>query len=324
VGLWEPTVEQLHRAGATFGPSILEGQWWRLVTATLLHAGLVHLGFNVWALWGGGHLAERLFGNAGFLAIYLLSAIGSSLTSVVVKPLGVSVGASGAVFGVYGALLAFSLTHRGLVPAQALRKQRNSLLGFLAYNLVFSLAVPGIDLAGHAGGLATGGAAGLLLQRDLRRPRDGVRRRAARAATLALLLAIGAAGVGYRVSRVPEVRAPRLASEAAAAGERGELERCEALASESIALHPNLRAYVVRAWVRGKGRRLDEAASDIEEAIAIAGHRPALLLFRGSVREARGDLEGAAADYDQALLIEPDNADARRAAGQLRARRAPP
>ena len=111
-----PTAGQLFEVGANFGPALVEGQWWRLLTASLLHAGLAHLAFNLWAFWTAGFLTERLFGQAGFLAIYVLSALGASLLSVTVKPLGVSIGASGAIFGVYGALPGLRAQSPGHAP----------------------------------------------------------------------------------------------------------------------------------------------------------------------------------------------------------------
>ncbi|HET6924069.1 MAG TPA: rhomboid family intramembrane serine protease, partial [Anaeromyxobacteraceae bacterium] len=159
-----PTSEQLFRVGGGFGPNLARGEWWRLLSSTLLHAGLVHLGFNLWAFWSAGRFAERIFGNLSFAVLYLLSALGGSLLSTAVHPLAVSVGASGAIFGVYGALLAFALTHRGVFPPEVLRQQRNGLAGFLLYNVAFSFADRRIDLAGHAGGLLVGLAAGWLLR----------------------------------------------------------------------------------------------------------------------------------------------------------------
>src|SRR5512147_1562412 len=78
---WVPTAQQLLRVGASFGPMLAEGQWWRLLTAGMLHAGLLHLGFNLWALWSAGRFAERIFGNLSYAVLYLLSAIGGSIFS---------------------------------------------------------------------------------------------------------------------------------------------------------------------------------------------------------------------------------------------------
>ena len=95
------------RFGANFAPLTTGGEWWRLLTCTVVHAGVLHLAFNMWALWDSGQLTERLFGSAWFTAIYLFAGVGGSLASMLWQPAAVSVGASGAIFGVFGALLAY-------------------------------------------------------------------------------------------------------------------------------------------------------------------------------------------------------------------------
>jgi membrane associated rhomboid family serine protease len=224
VDLVSPTAKQLLDAGGMFGPALVRGEWWRLFTAALLHAGPVHLLFNVWALRGGGRAAEPAFGAAGFLAIYVLSTLGASLLSVAVHPLVVSVGASGSIFGVFGALLAFPIVHRRAIPRAALKQQLQGLATFLLINLAYGLSNPHVDLAAHAGGFLTGLVAGLLLRRDPLRPSAHVRRRVAGAVALAALLAAAAFGVRERVARVPEVRLREVLGQALAAHQAGRYE----------------------------------------------------------------------------------------------------
>jgi membrane associated rhomboid family serine protease len=91
VSLTGPTGAQLLKAGGQFGPSFAGGEWWRSVTSMFLHSGPIHLAFNLWAFWSIGRLTERIYGSRSFLAIYLLSGIGASLTSVAWKKTGFSV-----------------------------------------------------------------------------------------------------------------------------------------------------------------------------------------------------------------------------------------
>jgi rhomboid protease GluP len=142
--------------GANFGPKTANGQWWRLLTSTFIHIGFIHLLFNMWALWGAGLLVERLLGNTGFALVYLLSGLFGSLASCFWHPLLVCAGASGAVFGVYGALLGFVGRQRVSIPMQALSQLGKSSLAFLGYNLFYGLTVPNIDMAAHLGGLTAG------------------------------------------------------------------------------------------------------------------------------------------------------------------------
>ena len=159
----QPTVEALVRWGANFGPKTTQGQWWRLGTCMFLHIGLIHLLFNMLALWNVGGLMERLLGRTGFVVLYGLSGVFSSIVSVAWHPGVVSAGASGAIFGVYGGLLAFVLRHRDLPHYQFLASLRNNTLAFLGYNLLFGFFQQGIDMAAHVGGLLGGFGLGLLL-----------------------------------------------------------------------------------------------------------------------------------------------------------------
>lgn len=152
----EPTVEPLRNWGANFGPQTLDGQWWRLFTSMFLHAGIIHLAFNMYVLWDAGRLVERLLGNTGFVLMYVVSGLLGSLASVGWNPFVTSVGASGAVFGVYGALLGYMVMRRGSVPGQVLRAHRNAVLVFIGFNILYGMGTEGIDMAAHLGGLAAG------------------------------------------------------------------------------------------------------------------------------------------------------------------------
>jgi membrane associated rhomboid family serine protease/Flp pilus assembly protein TadD len=216
VSFGSPTGAQLLAAGADYGPYFVDGGWWRTVTAMFLHSGPLHLAFNLWAFWSAGRLTERIYGNTCFLAIYFLSGVGASLVSLAWSPLTASVGASGAVFGVYGALLAFMLLHRGVLPPEYLARQRNSIVGFIGYNVVFGLSQKNTDMAAHAGGFVAGALAGSVLARDLLRPGEQVARRAFIAAGLALLLVAGGFVVRRRTLEVPFIKAGRLGETAGA------------------------------------------------------------------------------------------------------------
>jgi len=153
--------------GSNFAPLTADGEWWRLVTATFLHFGPLHLLFNAWALWSIGSLVERLFGHARFGSIYMLAGLVGGLASVAWNPLVNSAGASGAIFGLIGAQLAFFTRGGHRLPTELVRAQRNSTLAFIAYSVTFGFIVPGMDNAAHLGGLATGFVTGWLLARPL-------------------------------------------------------------------------------------------------------------------------------------------------------------
>lgn len=163
----DPKSDDLVNWGANFGPQTLDGEWWRLLSAAFVHIGAVHLGFNMLVLAGIGSMVERMLGSAAFALVYVASALGGSLASLLWNPVLVSAGASGAVFGAFGALLGVLLVQRRSVPpaAHALLKQNG--IGFLGYNLVFGLLLPNVDFAAHIGGLAFGFVLGALTSRPL-------------------------------------------------------------------------------------------------------------------------------------------------------------
>ncbi|NOZ20479.1 MAG: rhomboid family intramembrane serine protease [Planctomycetes bacterium] len=167
VNIMAPTIEGLIKWGANFGPRTTDGQWWRLLSCVFVHIGILHIGVNMWALRNVGGLVERLYGNGFFLLCYLASGLIASLASVCWNPMIVSAGASGAIFGIVGSLLAYFLRQRGSIPAAMLQSIRNSTLVFVAINLFYGFAHTGIDNAAHIGGLGSGFVLGLVLARPL-------------------------------------------------------------------------------------------------------------------------------------------------------------
>lgn len=162
---FKPMSADLYRWGANSASAvILDGQYWRLLTATFLHAGLMHLALNMLGLWEAGRQISRWYGNAHFLMIYLGAALaGSALSLHFSSQKAVSVGASGAVFGVLGALLMALLRHREHIPASIAKRLMTSQGVFVAYALLQGFTKPGIDNAAHVGGLVAGAGIALLL-----------------------------------------------------------------------------------------------------------------------------------------------------------------
>jgi rhomboid protease GluP len=125
--------EYLH-FGANFAPLTTNGAWWRLITATFVHFGVVHLAFNMWALWESGRLAERLLGHGWFAAIYLFAGIAGGCASIVWNQDTVSAGASAAIFGVYGVLLVHYALRPGALEQAALNRLRITAGIFITYH----------------------------------------------------------------------------------------------------------------------------------------------------------------------------------------------
>jgi rhomboid protease GluP len=163
VSAFNPTPQQAIAFGADFGPLTLNGQWWRLVTSMFVHFGLIHIGLNMWCLWNLGRAAESLLGRFSYILAYLASGIFGSIASVYWHPLAAGAGASGAIFGLAGVLVSFVYLKKTPAHLQINSKMLGSLGTFIAYNLIFGAAIPGISNAAHLGGLVMGLAVGALL-----------------------------------------------------------------------------------------------------------------------------------------------------------------
>jgi rhomboid protease GluP len=183
--------------GANVGALTFSGEWWRLLTCVFLHGSLLHIGFNMWCLWNLGQLAESLYGRWTYAAIYLFCGIGSSLTSAAWGPYRPSVGASGAIFGLAGALIAAFKLGEFSVPRAALQGTLRSLGVFVFYNLVFGAAMPGIDNAAHIGGLVTGLILGAAIAK-LAPLQENAPRRVAIFLALALALTVSSMALARR------------------------------------------------------------------------------------------------------------------------------
>jgi membrane associated rhomboid family serine protease len=171
-GLFVPNPETMIRFGTDYTPLTLAGQWWRLLTSIFLHFGLMHVAFNMLALYVNGRMAERIYGSARYLVIYLVAGVTGSLASLLWHPLVNGAGASGAIFGILGALLAFFVKKESGVPTSVIKVQRNSAMVFIAYNLLYGAGIQGVDNAAHLGGLIGGLIMGYILSRPLTADRN--------------------------------------------------------------------------------------------------------------------------------------------------------
>jgi len=165
-----PSIRDLLRWGADAGPLTLHGQLWRVLTSNYVHGGIIHIGLNMWCLWNLGGLAERIFDRWTYFLTYTACGLAGSMASLWLHPMSVSVGASGAIFGIAGALIAALYLGKLPVPPTALRGTLKSLITFAAYNLFFGAVVPVIDNSAHIGGLLAGLAIGAALARHLTSP----------------------------------------------------------------------------------------------------------------------------------------------------------
>ncbi|HEX3436111.1 MAG TPA: rhomboid family intramembrane serine protease [Pseudacidobacterium sp.] len=191
ISVAEPKAQQLLLWGANYGPYVLVlGEWWRLLTATFVHVGILHLATNMWCLWNLGLLGEPLVGPFGMLAAYMLTGIGGNLLSTAVHP-GVpggaegivGAGASGAVFGLAGVLILLLKSPMLPIPQTELQRLRKSVIWFAVLNFVIGAGTwvartsVQIDNMAHLGGFLSGLAFAVPLVPKLGAPRDMFLRR---------------------------------------------------------------------------------------------------------------------------------------------------
>jgi membrane associated rhomboid family serine protease len=143
--------------GVLYGPAVADGDWWRLLTAAFLHYGPFHLFLNMLVLYLFGPPLESVLGPARFLLLYLASGLAGSAGALLMEPTGLTVGASGAIYGLFGAML--------VLERQGTYVFGGSVLPLLVINLAITFAFPGISIGGHLGGLAGGALAILALSR---------------------------------------------------------------------------------------------------------------------------------------------------------------
>lgn len=255
-GLWHSSNTVQLAWGANFGPATQDGEWWRLGSAMFLHFGILHLTLNLWALWDAGQLVERMYGHIRFGFIYFISGLTGNLLSLVAhKGLAISGGASGAIFGIYGALLVFMWLERNNLHPRDFRWFFWGAAGFAAASLALGFVITGIDNAAHIGGFAAGLLGGIVFALPAGLPQRSACRfnRIRVCGTGVYFLAIA-----ILVSQIP-VRPYRWSEEALARREIGEFLR------EDAAITQAWRSILDEA--RQNGISFDELAGRIDSSV---------------------------------------------------------
>jgi len=183
---------QVVQDGGLYAAAVADGEWYRMVTAGFLHAGLIHIAFNMWLLWVLGGALERYAGAARMLLIYFAAILWGSAGALLVNPDSLTIGASGGVFGLMAALFLLE-RQRGVALLGS------SVGGLLLLNLIITFVLPGISVGGHIGGILGGAAAGFILS-DFGKGHLAYSRLALQGWALSAVLLVGAVVVGVAVS----------------------------------------------------------------------------------------------------------------------------
>ncbi len=310
--------EVLLNFGASYGPYIRRGEYWRLVMPMFLHIGLLHLLVNAYALFLLGRILEQVYGYGRFALIYVGAGIGGSFLSMMLSN-SVAAGASGAIFGIAGAMLVTGFLRRECVPRRWGRAFGIGILPFIVLNLIFGFSIPGIDNWGHLGGLAGGMLmAALIPPPGIEWIPGAVQEEPSQAAVvvplLVVVLAMGAAVDNYRTSRAVE----RLLDESLrlrAAGQRDRaLERVQQalrLAPRDERPHEQLGAFYLDE------NRVDDAIREYEETCRLSPASPRAQLGLALAYRRKGDLEKARQIFEALLGKSPRTAEGQRVLADL-------
>ncbi len=245
--------------GANYGPYTLTGQWWRLLTYMFIHGGILHIAFNMWCLWDLGALCESLYGRWTYFAIYMITGVGGGLASLAWNPGTFSVGASGAIFGLAGALIASFYLGEFSLPRAAIKGTLMSLLFFAGFNLFFGM-LPGIDNSAHIGGLIAGLVLGALIAKLA--PNEG----SSRLGVIALVvLAVLGAGFGVRQWRGGPMKTA-LAFQALSGSEGDPVARLKMIIEQNPNLAP---AHFALAQAYFEQQKFSEAEAEFKKVVEL-------------------------------------------------------
>ena len=328
-----PSGQDLVRWGANFGPYTIAGQWWRLLTCVFVHGSLLHIAFNMWCLWDLGSLAESLYGHVTFAVIYLLAGVGASVASLVWNPNVLSVGASGAVFGIAGALIASIYLGEFSLPRTAFTGTLRSLVFFVGFNLIYGAMSSYVDNGAHVGGLISGLILGAVIAKLAPKPDSPLRRLAALALVVVI---IGGSASAWLYSRdylrhlqrgeeyLGEGRADQAIGEfqtviqrrpdlmrahfnlARAYVMKGDLAGAEAEYRRVIQLNPRSEsAYNNLGFVLLEEKKLTEARQAFQQLLGLNRNHANAHFGLGSVAFAEGNYQQAVDEYKQAAQLEP-------------------
>jgi membrane associated rhomboid family serine protease/Flp pilus assembly protein TadD len=312
VPVMNSTSTQLIPWGANLTVFTLGGQWWRLLTYMFVHGDIIHIALNMWCLWTLGALAESLYGHVTFATAYLACGIGGGLASLWWHTNTASVGASGAVFGIAGALVASFYLGEFAGPNALVGNTLRSVVAFVGYNLLFGM-FGNIDNAAHIGGLVTGLIVGALIAK-VAPGRDAFFQRAVIFLFMGLLLFGGARYLERSRGWVVHSRAgAELLNE-------GRTDEAISQLQKAIALRPNdlnARYNLGQAYLRQ--RKVDLAEKEFKRALEIVPNDMDFWLALGQVYLDQNRTKEAGEATQRVLDLAPNSAEGHFNMGLVRA-----
>ena len=312
------TPDVLLNFGASYGPYLRRGEYWRLVMPMFLHIGLLHLLLNTTALFVLGRILEGVYGYGRFALLYVACGVGSSSLSMTLSS-SVSAGASGAIFGIAGAMLTTGYLHRAAVPRHWRRSFGGGILPLIVLNLILGYSVPGIDNWGHVGGLVTG----LLLSGLIPPPglawvpaslQDEPSQAAVIVPLVVVALAMAAAVDHYRTSRA----LVRLLYEGARLRAAGQTDHARERIREASRLAPrDERPHEEMGSLHLEQGQVAEAIQEFEEARRLSPDSPRAQLGLALAYRRKGDVAKAREMFEAVFGKNPRSAEGHRVLADL-------
>lgn len=279
--------------GAKYNPLMIEGEWWRLVTSMFLHIGLIHLLFNGMALYFLGTAVEQLFGSIRFLFIYFVAGITGSIVSFAFNDY-ISAGASGALFGCFGALLYFGLKQ----PALFYRTLGRNIIFLLGFNLVLGFIVPGIDNGAHIGGLIGGFLAAVLV----RMPKEEKRTPGYWSLLSGIGIALLAASLLWFGQEQSSDSAELAVLEANRLFEEGQYEEAEPIIEDGLEIDADQPELLfMKAYLNIQRGNVEDAKTLLEQATSNRSEFPEAWYNLAIIYMELGDLDGASVAIQNAI-----------------------
>ncbi len=310
--------EVLLSFGASYAPYFHRGEYWRAVMPMFLHIGIWHLLINGYALFLLGQILERVHGYGRFALIYVGSGIGSSLLSMTMSA-NVAAGASGAIFGIAGAMVATAVLHRESVSPRWARAFGTGIIPFIILNLVLGYSISGIDNWGHLGGLGTGLVLGALIPPPAvdwvpgavaEKPSQVM----AIAPVVVVVLAMGATIDHYRTS----IQVARLLQESTRLRAAGKDEQALERIREAMRAQPNdERPHEQLGQYYLDQELTDDAIREYEEAARLSPASPRAQLGLALAYRRKGDLAKSRQTFEKLLGENPQTAEGQRLLADL-------
>jgi membrane associated rhomboid family serine protease/Tfp pilus assembly protein PilF len=305
-----PTGANLLAWGANYGAYTLTGQWWRLLTSCFVHIGIIHIAFNMWCLWSLGELAERLYGRVTFACVYLLCGISGSLGSVLWHSTPtISAGASGAIFGIAGAVIA-SLKLGKFSSSGLAQGTMQSLMFFVGYNVIFGAISGRTDNACHAGGLLAGLLLGALIAKVAPEPRMMPR--------LGIFALVAAVLIGGAYELQRRRAYPYYVMRASEQLENGKIDAAIPLLEAALRLRPGsdvVHYELARAYWEKKN--FAGAERELQKVLQMDPKDEEVAFELGGIRLNQHRLGDARQTFEQLLTMNPQSAEARMGFGAV-------